>query len=167
MFDSAHVQSVQRLDEFRAAIAQFAAESQDALSSLAMDCQRARDWLVDQKRFWDKCVRESYDEVVHAKAELARREAVPAGDRVPDTSQQEEDLRRAKAKLAFAEERVESCRRWGVALERAIEEFDGPVRHFGTRVEIELPKAVAALERLIRRLEAYVASAPPPAPRDA
>lgn len=157
---SAQVQSLAAVQEFRPAIVQFRAEIQDALSSLALDVRRAHDWLADQKRHWEKAVRETHDEVVHAKAELNRRQTVPPGDRIPDTSQQEEDLARAKAKLKYAEGKVESCRRWYTQLERAIEEYDGPVRRLGTRVEIDLPKGLASLERVIQRLEAYLATAP-------
>lgn len=157
---AAHVQSLSAVKEFQPAVVQFRAEIQDALSSLALDLRRQQDWLADQRRYWERCVRESHDEVVHAKAELFRRQTVPPGDRVPDTSQQEEDLARAKAKLKHAEDKVESCRRWVTTLDRAIEEYDGPVRRLGTRIEIDLPKALGTLERVIQRLEAYIASSP-------
>jgi hypothetical protein len=164
-YSSAHVQSVAALVEFRAAVGQFRSEGQDALESLALDVRRAFDWLSDQRKFWEKAVRDTHDEVVHAKAELSRRQTVPAGDRVPDTSQQEEDLARAKAKLKYAEEKVERCRRWAGMLERAVEDYSGPVRRLGLRVEIDLPKAGAALERLIQKLEAYLAMNPAPPAR--
>jgi len=164
---SAQVHSLAAIQEFRPAIAQFRAEIQDALSSLALDLRRAHDWLADQKRYWDKAVRETHDEVVHAKAELTRRQTVPPGDRVPDTSQQEEDLARAKAKLKYAESKVEACRRWHTQLERAIEEYDGPVRRLGTRAELDIPKALAALERVIQRLESYLSTHPESAGRPA
>jgi hypothetical protein len=159
---SAHVQSLAAVAEFKAGLAQFRSEAQDAISSLHLDVRRAQDWLAERKKTWERAVRECYDEVVHAKAELFRRESVPPGFRKPDTSQQEEDLRRAKARLAHAEDKVERCRRWTTMLDRAIEEFEGPVRRLGTRVEIDLPKAGAALERLLGRLEAYLAAAPSP-----
>lgn len=164
MLSSAHVQSVAALGEFRAAVVVFRDEAQDALASLRMDVQRAIDWLADQRRYWERMVRECYDEVVHAKAELVRRQMVPAGDRVPDTSQQEEDLRIAKSRFAHAEDKVQACQRWVGQLERAIEEYDGPVRRLGTRVELDLAKATAALERIIQRLESYTNTQPPSTP---
>jgi hypothetical protein len=69
--------------------------------------------------------------------------------------------------LKCAEAKVETCRRWHTQLERAIEEYDGPVRRLGTRVEIDLPKALAALERVIQRLEAYLSTNPETAARPA
>ena len=165
LFSSAHVQSVATLVEFRAAIAQFRSEGQDALESLALDVRRASDWLADQRKHWEKAVRETHDEVVRAKSELSRRQTVPAGDRVPDTSQQEEDLARAKAKLKYAEEKVERCRRWVGMLGQAVEDYSGPVRRLGLRVEIDLPKAGTTLERLIQKVEAYLALNPAPPAR--
>ena len=89
MLSAASVQSVAALAEFRAAIIAFRSEGQDALASLAQDCRKAADWLSDQRKSWERLLRQYYDEVVHAKAELVRRQMVPAGDRLPDTSQQE------------------------------------------------------------------------------
>jgi DNA repair exonuclease SbcCD ATPase subunit len=162
---SAHVQSLAALAEFRGAVGRFRADAQDALASLTLDLNRARDWLADRRRGWERAVRECHNEVVHAKAELSRRQTVPPGDRVPDTSQQEEDLKRAKARLRHAEEQVERCRRWATQLERSIEEFEGPVRRLGNRVEIDLPKAAGAIERMLQRLEAYMAAATAPPAR--
>ncbi len=157
-FSAAHVKSVAALTEFRAAVGTFRSEAQDALDALALDIRRCHDWLADQRKFWEKAVRESHDEVVHAKAELSRRQTVGPNDRVPDTSQQEEDLRKAKAKLKYAEEKVEKCRQWVGRFERAIDEYSGPVRRLAGRVESDLPKAAASLERLVDKLEAYLSA---------
>ncbi|MBX7105840.1 MAG: hypothetical protein K1X57_17280 [Gemmataceae bacterium] len=156
-YSAANVRSVAALAEFRAALLTYRSEAQDGLDALALDIRRNYDWLADQKRFWEKAVRESQDEVTHAKAELSRRQTVAPGDRVPDTSQQEDDLRRAKAKLQYAEDKLEKCRAWAGRFERAVDEYSGPVRHFAGRVESELPKAVSALERIIARIESYLA----------
>jgi hypothetical protein len=150
------------LADFRASLIQFRTEAQDAIASLSMDIRRCEDWLGDQRRSWEAAVRECYDEVVHAKAELVRRETVPSGDRVPDTSQQEEDLERAQRRLRHAEEKVVACKKWVNILARAVDEFDGPVRRIGNRVEVDLLKAASALERMLAQLEAYVQFAPPP-----
>src|SRR4051794_25487393 len=162
---SAQVQSVEALAEFKAALVQFRAEVQDAVASLHLDVRRAEEWLQERRKSWERAVRECYDEVVRAKAELTRRQMVPPGDRVPDTSQQEEDLRKAQARLRYAEDRVERCRRWVGLLAQAIEEFEGPVRRMGTRAELDLPKAAGSLERSIQRVEEYIASASPTPPR--
>ena len=165
MFSTASVHSVAALVDFRASIVAFRAEGQDALTSLTLDCRKAADWLVDQKKSWERLLRQYYDEVVHAKAELVRRQMVPSGERVPDTSQQEEDLRRAKARYQHAESKLDACRRWATTLDRAVEEFEGPARRLSTVIEIDLLKAAAALERIIDRLEIYAATMAPPPPR--
>jgi multidrug resistance efflux pump len=159
---SAHVQSVAALAEFRAALVQFRAEALDGVASLQLDVRRARDWLVDQRRYWERMARECHDELTQAKTELSRKKIVPPGDRQPDTTQEEENLRRARARFTHAEEKVEHCRRWHGVLERSIEEFEGPTRRLGTRLELDLPKAAAVLERMIARLESYIGAAPPP-----
>jgi hypothetical protein len=167
MTTPARVTSIDALRDFRAALATFRAEAQDALGANDLDIRRAFDWLAEQRQAWQKAVREWQDKVTHAKAELFRRQAVPPGDRVPDCTQQIKALRLAQQRLEEAEQKVAACRRWGPVLERAVDEYRGPARQLSGLVEAELPKAGALLERLLVSLEAYIAVAPGGEPAEA
>jgi hypothetical protein len=156
----AHVTALDLLRDFRAALAAFRADAQDALAAGELDIRRASDWLAERKQFWQRQVRALQDEVVQAKSELSRRQLVLPGERVPDCTQQIKALRQAQQRLAHAEERVEQTRRWEPALRRAVDEYEGPARQLGGLLDAELPKAAALLERLLASLEAYVAVNP-------
>jgi hypothetical protein len=153
----ARVTSIDALRDFRAALSTFRSEAIDALAANDLDIRRAFDWLTEQRQHWQRAVREFQDEVTHCKAELFRRQTVLPGERVPDCSQQIKALRVAKHKLEHAEERVKACRRWEPALQRAVDEYQGPARQLGGMLDGELPKSAALLERMIASLEAYVA----------
>jgi hypothetical protein len=155
----ARVTSLDLLRDFRAALAAFKADGQDGLTAIALDVRRAFDWLADQRAFWVKTVRECQDEVTHAKAELARKQVFLPGERQPDTTQEVKALRKAQARLAHAEEQVERCRRWEPALRRAADEYEGPARQLADLLEVDVPKAVGLMDRLVGALEEYVAVA--------
>jgi hypothetical protein len=159
----ARVTSIDALRDFRAALSTFRSEAIDALAANDLDIRRAFDWLTEQRQFWQRAVREMHDEVTHCKAELFRRQTVLPGERVPDCTQQIKALRLAQQKLEHAEERVKACRRWEPALQRAVDEYQGPARQLGSLLDGELPKSTALLDRMIASLDAYVAVAPRPA----
>lgn len=161
----ARVTSIESLCDFRAALATFRAEARDGLAANDLDIRRAGDWLTEQRRFWQRTVREMQDEVTHAKAELFRRQTVLPGERVPDCTQQIKALRLAQQKLEHAEQRVVNCRRWEPLLQRAVEEYQGPARQLGGLLDGDLPRSVALLDRLIVSLEAYVAVAAGSSPK--
>src|SRR3954449_3248672 len=115
----ARVTSLDLIRDFRAAVATFKADGQDALTANALDVRRAFDWLAERRQFWVRAVRDCEDEVTHAKAELARKQVLHPGDRQPDCTQEIKTLKRAHARLEHARDRVEKCRRWEPLLRRA------------------------------------------------
>jgi hypothetical protein len=158
----ARVTSLDMLRDFRASLAEFKADGQDALTAIALDVRRAFDWLAQQKQFWTRMIRECQDEVTQAKAELTRKQVFHPGERQPDCTQEIKALRRAQARLEHAEDRAEKCRRWEPTLQRAADEYQGPARQLADLLEGDLPKSLALLERLLIALEEYVAVAPRP-----
>ena len=164
MVGPAHVSSLDALQDFYAGLGQFRADGLDAITALALDVRRAFDWLAEQKKSWDRAVRESEDAVTEAKAALARKQLVAPGDRKPDTTYEEKELQKAKNRLQYAEEKAERTRRWEPLLQRAVEEYDGPIRQLANRLEIDLPRAMALVKRMIGSLENYLNQATAPAP---
>jgi hypothetical protein len=165
----ARVTSLDLLRDFRAALATFKAEGQDALTANALDVRRAFDWLMERRQSWVKAVRDCQDEVTQAKADLFRKQKLHPGDRPPDCTQEIKALKRSEARLEHAEEQVEKCRRWEPVLHRATDEYEGPARQLGAMLEVDLPKALNLMDRLLAALEEYVAVTPnrapsPPAP---
>jgi hypothetical protein len=160
MHPPARVTSLDLLRDFRAALAGFRAEGQDALASVALELRRAFDWLAERRQFWQRQVRECQDEVTHAKAELSRKRMVLPGERAPDCTQEIKALRRAQQRLEHAEGQVERTRRWPPMLQRAVDEYEGPARQLAGLLEADLPKAMALLDRLLGSLEAYIAVTP-------
>lgn len=161
MSESARVTAIGALAEFKAAFAAFKDDGMDALLAADMEARRATEWLDQQTKQWKREVRDCEDDLAAAKNELARKKMIHYFDKPPDTTEEEKAVRRAQRRLEEAEDKVEACRRWGPALQRAIEEYEGPTRRLCGYLEGSVPRAMALLERMVAALDAYVAMAPP------
>ena len=167
MNPGADVQAIDALQDWHNAVVLFREEALDALSNINMEVRRAYDWVDEEGKAWQQEVRLAERDVVQAKAELSQRKTPNFDGRIPDTSVQEENLARAKARLRFAEDQIDVCRKWAVRLPKMVsEEYEGPSRRLGNVLEADLPVALAHLAARIEALHRYTqgapASAPPP-----
>ena len=161
MSPGADVQAIEALEDWHNALCLFRDEALDALSSIALEVRRAFDWIEDEAKAWHRETREADEEVVRAKAELAHRKTRDFSGRIPDTSVQEENLARAKARLRFAEDQMEVCRKWAARLPKMVsEEYEGTARRLGTFLDTDLPAAIARLNSRIESLHRYTAVKP-------
>jgi chromosome segregation ATPase len=152
---SAQIHAVQRLADFKAAVQTFADKAKDAMSGNAMQIRRTQDWLEGQLAHWKAEIRRAEEAVFIAKQELASRRMMRSGGQPVDTTDQEKTLRKAVARLAFAEDKRDACKGWLRSLPDAIEEYDGQARPFQDALDHDLGKMVAYLEQKIAALEAY------------
>src|SRR3954471_5079635 len=125
---AAQVHAVERLVVFRAALQTFTDKAKDAMSGNQMEIRRSVDWVEGQLASWKAEIRHAEDAVIQAKLELARRKMMKVGDRPADTTFQEKELRKAKARLAHAEGKRDSSKQWLLRLPDDIEEYDGLAR---------------------------------------
>lgn len=162
---AADVRSIDALREWLVTLANYRSSAAEVLSGLQMEIHRAFDWLEDQKKRWQSAVKDCEEDVLRAKTELSGRKFEDSTGRMPDTTVQERNLRRARARLEQAEEQVEKCRAWVQKLPKLIEEnFSGPARRLTTFIEVDVPNAMALLDRRIAALESYAELRPDFAP---
>ncbi|HEX3148996.1 MAG TPA: hypothetical protein VHR66_13015 [Gemmataceae bacterium] len=171
MSPGADVQAIDALQDWHNALCLFRDESMEALGSISLEIRRAFDWIAEEGKAWHQEARVAEDQVVQAKAELAQRQTPNFAGRIPDTSVQEAQLARAKARLRHAEDQIEVCRKWAVRLPKMVnEDYEGPSRRLSNFLDGELPAAIAHLSAQIESLHLYTqvkptsAPATPPAP---
>jgi hypothetical protein len=161
----ASVTSLEVLNDWYAALAEFRTDAQNALTALALALQRAADWLGEQQQYWQRQIRVCEEELVEAKAELTNRRHADFSGRTPDCTVQEKNLRLAQARLQFAEDRLGAVRRWMKQLPVDVHDtFDGPSRHLALFLEADLPRGLALLARQLTALEQYANLRAEPAP---
>lgn len=168
MNPGADVQAIDALQDWHNAVCLFRDEAQDALGSIKLEIRRAFDWIDEEGKAWHKEMREAEQDVHQAKQELNRKRTPNFDGRMPDTSVEEKNLARAQARVRFAEEQIDVCRKWAVKLPKLIsEDYEGPARRLGNFLEADLQVAIAHLAARIEALHRYTQVAPaaaPPAP---
>lgn len=152
----ADVRSIDALREWYAALTGYGEMLSESMAGVELEIRRGLEWLEEQLSRWRQAVRDCEQDVVQAKAELSARKFPGFDGRMPDTTVQERNLRRAKARLEYAEEQVVKTRSWIGRLPKMIDEvYRGPSHRLVGRLEAELPKGLALLSRRIEALEQY------------
>ena len=165
MSNSARVDSIDTLRTFRVALIKFGEEANGALASAEAEMQRMVGWLErDQMSFWTFQIRKRQEALGRAQEALRMKKLFPdASGRFPTPIDEEKAVRRCKAALEEAEEKLANCKKYARVLQKEIMNYKGGVQRFSSWVHVEVPGAVARIDRMVGKLEAYVALGPGPA----
>ena len=165
MEPGADVRAIDALREWAAALANFRHETEESLAGIQMEIRRGTDWVHQQLDLWQRAIREREEEVVQAKAELVARQFPDFSGKMPDTTLQERNLRRAKARYEHAQEQVQICRKWIVNLPKMIDEtYSGAAHRLQTLLDGDVAKGQGRLKGQIEALERYAEDRPDFAP---
>ena len=175
MNQSADVRAIDALRQWLAALSTYRSDAGEALAGIRLEIGRGAEWVNEQLHLWQRSIRKFEDAVVQAKAELAARRFPDFDGKMPDTTLQERNLKRAIAHLEAAQEKVVVCRRWLTQLPKVIDEiFTGPASRMSNCLEQDVPRGMADLTRRVESLERYselrtdfspvTAVSPPPPP---
>ncbi|MFO0908347.1 MAG: hypothetical protein U0794_08295 [Isosphaeraceae bacterium] len=165
MSSSANVKSVEAIRDFRIAMTTFAEDARNALSAVEMEIRRIRDWLQrDQLSYWQTQVKRCNEQLSMARTELHRRRISQSNSDAISDTEQKEAVRMAQRRLEHAEDKVQTVKRWVPILEHAISEYHAASQPLGDNLTGSFQNSIHVLDRMIASLEAYLATAPPPAP---
>ena len=159
MAKTAHLTSTEAVTALRAALLQFAADAQHALTALQLEGRRPIEW-IDQDRtlYWPREMRKASDRLAEARQELQRCEMTISGEDRRACIQEKKNLAKAKARLELTEERIRTVRRWKFEMKKAVEDFEVQLARVQRYLENDIPIAAADLLRMILALEAYTQS---------
>jgi hypothetical protein len=79
----------------------------------------------------------------------------------PPCTEQKKKLAMAKRRLRYCEEKVKIVRKWIRSVRAELNEFDGQMARMNNCLDTDIPRAVSALERMLRALEKYVQTSQP------
>lgn len=169
MQSQAEVKSLDTLAFLKAAIAAFGHESGQGIGEVELQAQRVADWIcVDQAAFWKVEVRLAADGVNQAMKDLQNcRTYKKVGNNEPACMEEKKALEKAKQRLARAEAKAEAVRRWTPVVRQQVQETGVRLTRFREVIDVDCPRAMAQIERMLRALDAYShttapRSAPPP-----
>ena len=159
MSHTARVDSIDALKTFRVALIKFGEEANAALASAEAEMQRMVGWLErDQMSFWTFQLRKRNEGLSRAQEALRQKKLFPdAAGRFPTPIEEEKAVRKWKAAVEEAEQKLANCKKYARILQKAIMDYKGGVQRFASAVQVETPNAVARLDRMVDKLEAYVA----------
>lgn len=157
MSDQADVKSIDTLAFVKTAIAGFAHEANQALAEVELQGQRAIDWIcVDQAAYWKAEIRRAADAVNQAMKDLEHcRTFKKTGDNTPACVEEKKALDKAKQRLARAEAKAEAVRRWTPVVQQQFRETCVRLVRFRDVTDVDCPKAMAQLDRMLKALDAY------------
>jgi hypothetical protein len=160
---SAQVNSIDAIDQFRAAFGIFGDEVNQVLSAIRSDLQRFLSWLEhDQLGHWQREIRVRDERVAEAKNELHRcLSATIDPNRTPSCLQEKKLLAIAKQRLEEAERKLAAVRHWIVAVRQAVVDYHARAEPLASAAASDVPKAMAELQRTVSRLTSYIEVAPP------
>jgi len=163
MSTQAEVKSIDTLAFVKAAMVAFGHETGQSLAEVEMQAQRIVDWIcIEQAAYWKTEVRKAADGVNQAMRELQHcRTYKKVGNNEPSCIEEKKALEKAKKKLARAEEKEEAVRRWTPVVRQQFQETGVRLTRFREIIDVDCPKAVARLERMLVSLDHYVHASGP------
>ena len=163
MSDQADVKSIETLALVKAALAAFAHETGQAVAEVELQGQRAVEWItIDRAAHWKAETRRMADLVNKAIKDLEHcRTFKKVGDNQPSCIEEKKALEKAKKRLEHAERKAEAVRRWTPVVQQQFRETCVRLVRFREVIDVDCPRAVARLERMLKALDAYRQAAAP------
>lgn len=157
MSTQADVKSLDTLSFVKAALASYAHETGQAIAEVELEGRRAVEYItVDMAAHWKAEVRRCNDLVNQAIKDLEHCRAFKkVGDNTPSCVEEKKNLDKARAKLANAERKAEAVRRWTPVVLQQYRETCVRLVHFREVIDVDCPKAIARVERMLKSLDAY------------
>lgn len=162
MTGQARITSTDVVRSLKIALGEFEDDARDGVTQLLLELRRAMDWIEhDRARYWPREVQRASDAVVVARNDLERCEMALRSEDKRSCYEQKLALDRARRRLRLAEEKVRAVRRWRVALQRQADNFQGRLAKMTNYLDSDLPRSVAALDRMMSALDKYTEKAAP------
>ena len=156
MADRARVHSIDALQKCRPALVTFIEACSAALVSAEADAGRAVMRIRGEREpHWKRQIRVRQDELNQAKKELAMKQLMKDGDDARPDADQRKIVEKARRRVAVAEEKHRLCKQWSRKLEKEQSNFHAQVGALRRVLEMDMPRALAELDRMAQALEDY------------
>ncbi len=158
MSTAARVDSTDAIKDFRVYLTKFQESANLALGDADSDVNRTVRWLEGEGlNLWLSTIRKRQEEV--AKAEEAfrfKRLYKDASGSMPSAIEEQKAVQNAKKRLAEAQEKLASVKKWTRQLQKEIVMYRGGVSRFAGTVSSGVPAAIAHLGTKLDELDKYM-----------
>lgn len=161
MTNQVRVTSIDALEALRSALIIFLTKARRSLDEARDDARRTRQWIQhDQRFFWEGQVRQRQKKLDQVEQELLSAKLSGLRDNLVF---QQNAVRKAKAALVEAEEKLRAVKRWARDFDNAADPMLKRLEGLRQYLDFELPDAIAYLVRAQQTLEAYTEGPAPEA----
>lgn len=153
MANEAKVRSLDALESWRSSLIVFMTKARRAVDQAGEEVRRARNWVqTEQRLHWETELRKRTRKLEQFQAELLTARLSSLTD---STTVREMAVRKAKAAVDEAQQKLMSVKRWSRDFDRAVAPLTKKMEALHYYLEQEMPKAVAYMAQAQRTLEAY------------
>jgi hypothetical protein len=132
------------------------------VTQLLLEMRRAVDWIEhDRARYWPREMQRASDALLQARNDLERCEMSLRPEDKRSCYEQKIAVEKAKRRMRLTEDKVRAVRRWRVAVQREADDFQGQLAKLASCLDMDIPRAVAVLERMAAALDRYTEHAAP------
>lgn len=159
MAEQAKVTSVEALEQFRSALIVFLTDSHRCVDEAGDAIRQTRQWIShDQRTHWEAQRRRWQQRLDQATQELmsARLSALRES-----TTMQENAVRKAKAALEAAEDKLRVLKQWSRTFDNAVDPLMKGLESLRSLLDHEMPKGISYLLQAQQTLEAYAEKSSP------
>jgi hypothetical protein len=166
MSPSARVTSIDALPLLAAALQKFRGEAANAVDDIEGEVRRALEWIHhDRKDYWALEARRAHEGLNQARLNLQQAMTMRRiADRAPSCIDEKRALERAKRRLETAQQKIMAVRHWETALDRVADDLRRSRTQFDAWLDVDVSRAVAALNDMSESLVAYITTTAPDAP---
>ena len=161
MTNQVRVTSIDALEALRSALIIFLTKSRRSLDDARDDARRTRQWIQHDQRFhWEGQVRQRQKKLDQVEQELLSAKLSGLRDNLVF---QQNAVRKAKAALVEAEQKLRAVKRWARDFDNAADPLLKRLEGLRQYLDFELPDAIAYLVQAQRTLDAYTEGPAPEA----
>jgi hypothetical protein len=153
MAEEAKVRSIDELDAFRSKLIIFQSKARKAVDQASDEVRRTRLWLEsDRLPFWEAQVKRRLRLLEQAQQELL---SARMSEFVDNPIVQQQNLRKAKAALEEAEEKLRAVKHWNRSFETTVQPMTKKLESVCQFIDFDIPNAIMHMTQIIRTLDAY------------
>ncbi|MCL2640184.1 MAG: hypothetical protein FWD53_05005 [Phycisphaerales bacterium] len=158
MPDQVRVEDLEAFRVLRAALHKFAMIAEQSLIGAQAHIDRTHSWLENEKRVhWHSQFKKRTEMVVQAREAVRQKKMYrDSSGRMPSAVEELKHLQRCLAAVQEAEEKILAVKKSIPRLEKESELHRGGVAKLSRAISVEIPNAIALLDRLANSLEEYV-----------
>lgn len=156
MSRSAKVTSIDAIREFQNALRRYQEALQDICEAWNLETHKAHDWIEqDRARYWPHAWKHAENRLVAAQNDLQLAKLAAMQNEHKSCIDEQKAVERATARQRQCEEKMRLLKHWRSRMRHETEEFRGKLARLRQYNEVDIPRALAGLDRVLQALEKY------------